>query len=377
MKSERKPAAVVVGHDHQNTLGVIRSLGEAKYSVYAVLLTDDSDCSTAHSKYLERTFFAGIFELQTVLTRIGNMIGERVPLIPCGDDAVDAIARSQEQLEAQFVLPGVGNGAHLIRLMNKMEMLEAAKAAGLKVPRWICMRDGLFESAEVSCAQLRFPLMIKPVKLKAGGRFEFRVAENMEELDTALEYARKNCADIIIQEYIRKIAEFGVNGCRLSQSGETVFGGVIHKKRFSQSALGSTTAGIIGCDPGALCDAVRQLVEYVDYRGIFDVEFLFDGKDYYFVEINFRNGGYGYAYTRAGRNYPAMWAAEACGGDIASYISKPAKQVRFINESADLQNVRAGNETLFGWFWDVVTAGARMYLNARDMRPILRKVRGK
>ena len=90
--------------------------------------------------------------------------------------------------------------------------------------------------------------------------------------------------------------------------------------RFSQSSLGSTTAGTILPDEQGLCDAARSFVEYIDYRGIFDMEFITDGKDFYFVEMNFRNGGYGYAYTRAGRNFPTIWAGEACGADVDAWL---------------------------------------------------------
>ena len=41
MKKAATITAVVVGHDHQNTLGVIRSLGEDGIRVIAVFLSDD------------------------------------------------------------------------------------------------------------------------------------------------------------------------------------------------------------------------------------------------------------------------------------------------------------------------------------------------
>ena len=56
MKTTSIPTAVVVGHDHQNTLGVIRSLGEGGIRVKAVILSDGGACSTVHSKYVEEAF---------------------------------------------------------------------------------------------------------------------------------------------------------------------------------------------------------------------------------------------------------------------------------------------------------------------------------
>lgn len=104
------------------------------------------------------------------------------------------------------------------------------------------------------------------------------------------------------------------------------------------------------------------------------MEFITDGKVFYFVEMNFRNGGYGYACTKAGRNFPAIWASEACGASVEAYLHQPLQSVFFINESADLQNVRAGNISVATWFGDVMRAKAHMYINRRDMGPLLKKI---
>lgn len=104
------------------------------------------------------------------------------------------------------------------------------------------------------------------------------------------------------------------------------------------------------------------------------MEFITDGEHFYFVEMNFRNGGYGYACTKAGRNLPAIWASEALGYSIEEFRKNPVKTLFFINESADLQNIRAGNTSFLTWFWDVLRAGAHMYLNYKDMMPLFKKV---
>ena len=374
MKMTNTPTAVVVGHDHQNTLGVIRSLGEAGFRVKAVILSDGGFCSTAHSRYIDEAIVTGSAELIGTLIRLGEQLGDRVPLIPCGDDTAAPIARAYDRLEGLYILPGAGDGSNMLRLMNKMDMLEAARAAGLKVPNWVSLGRKDFAELEWLCRELRFPCILKPIDLLPGGTFEFRILQTMDELLGCMDYITRNCACVIVQEYVLKTGEYGVNGCRLHRSGETVFGGVIEKKRFSQSSLGSTTAGTIRPDEHGLCDAARRFVEHIDYRGIFDMEFITDGKDFYFVEMNFRNGGYGYAYTKAGRNFPAIWAGEACGADVETHLRRPLKTLFFINESADLQNVRAGNASIVTWLWDVLRAGAHMYINRRDMRPLLKKI---
>ncbi|MBQ8830073.1 MAG: ATP-grasp domain-containing protein [Oscillospiraceae bacterium] len=366
--------AVVVGHDHQNTLGVIRSLGEEGIRVKTIIISDGEFSSTAYSKYIDEVFIIRITELTNTLLTLAAGIDERIPLIPCGDDVVACILSEFSKLNGLYILPVAESGSNTLRLMNKSEMLRAAYAAGLNVPNWVTVHYNEFNLLEQRCEKLRFPCMLKPVSLRPGGVFEFRILRTMDELLDSMDYINSNCSVIIVQEYIQKVKEFGVNGCRLYSSGETVFGGVIEKKRFSQSSLGSTTAGTILPDKYGICDAAKRFVEHINYRGIFDTEFITDGEIFYFVEMNFRNGGYGYAYTKAGRNFPAIWAKEAIGFDIENCVDKPLRNVFFVNESADLQNVFAKKISLIDWLRDVLRADAHMYINRKDMKPLLKKI---
>lgn len=230
MKTTNTLTAVVVGHDHQNTLGVIRSLGEGGIRVKAVILSDGGVCSTAHSKYIDEVFVIREEELTDTLVRLGEHLGDRVPLIPCGDDTAAPIARAYDRLEELYILPRAVDGSNMLRLMNKMDMLEAARAAGLKVPNWINLKQTDFVQLERLCGGLHFPCILKPIDLLSGGTFEFRILQTMDELLDCMDYITHNCASIIVQEYVNKTGEYGVNACRLHRSGETVFGGVIEKK---------------------------------------------------------------------------------------------------------------------------------------------------
>jgi predicted ATP-grasp superfamily ATP-dependent carboligase len=147
-------------------------------------------------------------------------------------------------------------------------MLEAARNAGLLVPEWVTLNEDAFRELEQQCETLHFPCIVKPVMLKTGGILEFHILQNIDELKSVQEYLYKNCMTVIIQEYIHKTAEYGINACRLYHSGETVFCGVIEKERFSQVSLGSTTAGMICPDRYGICEQVRKFVEFIDYRGI-------------------------------------------------------------------------------------------------------------
>lgn len=374
MKKAKTLTTVVVGSDHQNTLGVIRSLGEGGIRVKAVILSDHKCCPTALSKYIDEVFVISFQEMVDVLVRIGTESTGKVPLIPCGDDVAVPVAQAYDVLSQWYILHKTSDGSDMLHLMKKTAMLETARKLGLHVPEWVTLLEQDYVHIEQRCAHLKFPCIVKPVGLKPGGVFEFHIVHCMNELLSIEEYICNNCKSVIVQQYIQKTAEFGVNACRLYHSGETIFCGVIEKERFSQASLGSTTVGTICTDPHNLCEQARKFVEGIDYRGIFDMEFITDGKEYYFVEMNFRNGGYGYACTKAGCNFPAIWVCEALKTNWDRFLSNPVKTTFFINESADLQNVRAGQCSIFRWFFDVMRAKAHMYINRKDMRPFWKKV---
>ena len=58
-----------------------------------------------------------------------------------------------------------------------------------------------------------------------------------------------------------------------------------------------------------LIDGIKKFVASIGFEGIFDVD-LIEAKDgtMYFVELNLRYGGSGYAITHCGANLPGMFA---------------------------------------------------------------------
>lgn len=59
---------------------------------------------------------------------------------------------------------------------------------------------------------------------------------------------------------------------------------------------------------------VKAILKEVGFTGIFSVVFLIDQDDnLYFLEVNFRNSTWSYAYTRGGYNMPYLWAKATLG----------------------------------------------------------------
>ena len=54
--NEIKNDIIIIGADHCNALGVIRSLGECGIRPIFILLNDTKKCMTAYSKYIKKYF---------------------------------------------------------------------------------------------------------------------------------------------------------------------------------------------------------------------------------------------------------------------------------------------------------------------------------
>lgn len=369
---------IVIGHDHQNTLGVVRSLGEKGYSVFLVIYSEEDVCFTSKSKYVTQAHYISHSKLvEKLLSISASYVDKKIPVVPCDDYTMKVLDSNFNLLKDKYFLPNsFEEQGYVTNLMQKANMFDMAIKAGLNVPQYIFIDVDATSNIFDDCNDFTFPCIVKPILLKDGGKFNYQIVNNFSELIDYRDFVIKNYKQVVVQQYINIVSEYGINGCRLYNSGNCVFGGVIEKIRFSQQSMGSTTAGKIVKDKNNLCDEISKFVELINFRGIFDVEFVFDGEKFYFIEINFRNGGYGYAYTKAGRNFPAIWVQEAYGKEFSELVLREIKETFFINESADLHNVKAKNQTIFRYLFDFIHAKAHMYINKNDMSPLIKKLRG-
>jgi len=104
------------------------------------------------------------------------------------------------------------------------------------------------------------------------------------------------------------------------------------------------------------------------------VEFLI-GKDeqLYFLEVNFRNSTWSYAYTVGGVNLPYEWAKATLLGNLKSETIRPRKKpYKAIAEFTDyVQFVSTKKISKFEWIKNVITADCRFYILFSDPKPTI------
>lgn len=315
---------IVVGNNHHNTLGLVRSLGRGGMEVTCLVV----DKSIKHSfveksKYI-KTFglFKDYMSVLEYLKELGNEnFGSRIPLFTTSDQGAEFVDIHYNELCHSFFLNNCGlRQGGISYWMNKEIMLEKAKECGINVPYGGIIKTK--ENFDIP-SDIKYPCIMKPHKSSELAKSNFRICENREQLIGAIKGISDLCDEVIVQEYIKRDYEFLMMGMRSSRTGKIVLPGGLHKLRVCQHtkslgmlAYAYTTPDI---EPSIDIDALKRFLVAIDYDGIFSVEFMIAQDKAYFLEINLRNDGTQFCFEGAGVNLPLLWVKEARDEDISQH----------------------------------------------------------
>lgn len=297
---------IVFGEDTHNTLGIIRSIGTCGKSIFFVDCVDGDRSFVDYSKFIIKTYKVSSVKegLDTVISVFGNE--KEKPIIICTSDPIMSIIDlNYNILKDRFIVPNAGWQGAINELMDKSYMRRIAEKVGFKLPFSITISLPHFEETQLT--RVPFPCFVKPSNSLDGNKKDMRICNNLTELKLHLKELVGRTHKVEIQEYIEKDYEFSILGCSLS-SGKCLIPIFWIKKTEDPECPGNTAFGkCIKSLPDFDKEIVIRFFKETGYNGIFSVEFLAKGNNYYFLEANFRNDGNGYASTIGGVNLPAIW----------------------------------------------------------------------
>lgn len=353
---------VVIGDDHYNTLGVVRSLGEAGFVVALVLMSDHATCVTRSKWVSELRFAPNDTSVYEALTEICAAFHRPVAVVPTSDRAAIVVGGFLEDLPGNCVAPGIAGG--LLPLEDKATAKALARSCGLNTAAGLVV-ESVAGGLEVS-KQLHFPVIIKPVVSVEGKKSDISIAYTSEEVSLCLKkFFSGGYERVLVEEYIcgQDSHMVEVMGYR-SRNGVSSVAGVIEKIREYPLANGSTSyARFVSSHEGIDLEAVRSFVDKAGFFGIYDMEFKFSAGKAYFIECNFRVGAPSYAMTQLGCNVPALWVSGAI-------LSHPVSDNRpFMVEQRDVFHVIKGDMRPAEWIKQF--RGSRHIFAVKgDMRPV-------
>lgn len=313
---------IVLGNNHHNTLGLVRSLGRGGMDVTCLIVSEGLVNSfVGKSKYIKDFRLLPSFDSALSYMKENIPHEEQIPVFTTSDAAAEYLDSHYDELCQHYLVNNCGRKQDGISYwMNKEIMLSKAKECGLVVPSGFHFNT----SSDLSTIpeEVVFPCIIKPQKSSLAGKDNFRICNNREQLEVAIREVSVHCQEVMIQEYIKRDYEVLVMGMRSITTKTTVIPGCLHKLRVCQHtkslgmfAYAYTTRAI---DNAIEVESMKRFLDAIDYDGIFSMEFMIANEKAYFLEINLRNDGTQFCFEGAGVNLPLLWIKASKGKDITS-----------------------------------------------------------
>ena len=361
-----KKIAIVYGAHGVNAVGLIRSLGEAGfYVIFASIYRK------IESKWLKEYWRLPDDEGKRLsyLSAQIRLLPSKPALYPTDDHGAAFLDIHAKELSEISFCPHA-NGK-LAEYINKSTMTALAEEAGLHVPHSTVIR---LDDCSVSPG-IDFPFIVKPLSGLYGNKGTIRICYNSDDWENAWSMLRSlGATQVILQEFIASEDRYEIGLMGVScPNGDIVIPATIKKIRSYPSERGSTSyANVLPeVDTTVDLEALTTFIRRLKFVGIFDVEMIVSQGVAYFIEINCRNGQYGYAITAAGYNLPLHFYEGMNGRSYSN--SKSLRSISYINERDDFQHVRARSVSLREWLKQFKNARARGMYCPGDQWPFIRQ----
>ncbi len=361
--TKQQNIAIVLGPKCVNATGLIRSLGQAGF--FVVFASRHSKIESKWTKSYLHLPKGDEKQMEILYQYICSLPSK--PAIFTVDDNYNQLLDEQYKRFVEVAFIPHANGK-LIELCDKAVMSEMAKNCGLNVANFSKVNLDKF------CSNLNLPMILKPYAGYAGSKGDIFICRTEGELFTSvIKLKKKNYKEVFAQEFLQDKNQFevGLMGIALP-NGEVEIPCVIKKIRSYPEGKGSTSYAQISGDFSCIDkDALKSFVRATGYVGLFDVEMIVSKDKAYFIEINYRNGQYGYAVTKAGYNLPANWFNGMMGMEIEKNVY--INDIFYMNEREDKLHVKDGKISKKEWKKQFKSASAYGTYCKGDQRPYVRQ----
>lgn len=356
---------IVFCPDHFNPLGIIRSLGEEGIKPIVIVHANKS-ILVKYSKYIEKIHIVQTIEegCAVMIEKYGNE-----PLKPfvyaASDDIESELDKRYDSLKEHFHFYNASEAGRVTKMMEKSVIVEMAEQCGLRIPKTEIVKRGEMPLS------LSYPILTKAsISTIENWKSNVYICHNENELEAA--FSKIKCEDVILQEYIQKVDELNIEGFCIND-GKDVF--MPLQNRFYRTTADSY-GNYLYIDkllPEELEGPIRNLFAMTGYNGIFEMEFMIDAEGrFYFLEINFRNSAWVYAYTKCGLNFFTMYPEALLSGKLPEYTDEMCKKLpfRLMDELTDFKwSVLGGKVSLWQWMKELKSVDCIFYYNKGDKMP--------
>lgn len=350
---------IIIGASHHNTLSVVRCIGE-QYGQIDLVLIGCSKSFVAKSKYVKTATFLKDSEdlYQWALLNKESAQGKPV-IISCADGVSQLFDTHYEELCQYLEFFNAGKNGRITVFMDKQKQVKLAKKVGFLTPISSC-----FTSSDSHIDFPRYPCLVKPLQSYAGGKYIWH-CHNAHELGNVIK-AAPNGIKLQVQELINNKFEIVLPGL-ITQAGINVPGYILKHRDF----LGGTTYSSVkkhNSETQKMVSFAEKMLREIGYDGLFGVEAIFDGENFYFIELNLRNDATCYSMAVAGVNLPALYIESVLGNQHKSDIDGIC-EIESMVENKDFSHVMRRKIGLCQWIKELKGAQCKFLYNKNDKRP--------
>lgn len=358
-------SVILIGSNNKNTLGKVRSFGEAGYTPILIWVGPRANLVKS-SRYVKEyyEFTSSEAALAFLVGRFRQEGKKRLVSVE-GDGLVAELDKNYDKLKDYFIFYNAGAQGRLSFFLQKENLCRAAAECGLLVPRTRLVRVG-------DCNHgLNYPVFTKASdSYDISWKDSAHVCKTEEELLQF--YSTLNSDYILLQEYVDKQNEWVLQGVSFN-GGEDVYIPIQGSYyRLPDGAYGSFGYFELYNEKSEIRKSIINLLKFVKYSGIFEVEFLVDKKGtLFFLEINFRDTMWNYAFTTMGINLNKIWAeSEIIHRLCIEGVDVKNPHVNFMNEFTDYSRYVKTHKIKFReWYKDFKSSEVLLIWNKNDIWP--------
>lgn len=360
---------IVIGINHNNSLGLIWSLHESGHNVI-LLLREKSKGYVGASKYIEKIYYCvDDDKLIDTIKQISNSLPEKPVVFVSGDAEATILNDHYQELSSFCFFEGGKSDGSINKYRDKDTGNELAKKCGFTIPQNVVIET----VQELSEIQIQYPIFIKANNSIHGGKVAMKKCDAQQEAKLFVDSMPEDYFPLQVQEFIDKEYEIMILGCSL-YGGKKVICPVANRKirQYPQHVgLVSYSESIAVRHQAALMDLGSKISQYlkkIDYTGLFSAEFLFSKGIYYFLEINLRNDGTSWLSTCSGYNLPDMVCRSFVDDNVNDENCSFVKR-HYMNVLADFHFVRSGDVGIIDWLKQFNKNTCYSHYNPKDKRP--------
>lgn len=352
--------AIIIGIEHHNTLSLVRMAGRCGYKVQVLLYGCSGGSYIEVSKYCDSISYvpdatSAVEELKILLVEM-----DEIPIILTGADQVSSLMDLEYAFfKGKCFFFNAGECGRITTYMDKQKQAYLAIDVGLEVPFTI---EGTVKN--ITERDIPFPCIMKPLESIHGGK-NIQICSNREELVASINsFSPGNT--IILQQFVKGEGEIVVLG--YSIKGQTQVCGFVKKQRdYKGGTTFSSTYPVSFLDQ-QLVDSCCQMLERINYSGLWGIEFIVSNGDYFFIELNLRNDATSYSLLYSGVDIIKRYCLEV-QGQIAPSCETTFHSIDSMVEFEDFNFVLKRKVSLLRWLKQKKGCKCLYFYDEEDKRP--------